>query len=119
MNLVHDKREYQRALDDFVSGRASASAFIPRFSHLWKCDRAPIDSSTDVGRKAGSTPGFYGLMDAVNTLCETYTRSLPEGCGYRVSEEQFRREVESLVQAKKSLVHAKSADSTKATSGVR
>ena len=38
---------------------------------------------------------LFGALEGINELCGSYERSLPEGCGYRVSEEQFRKEVQS------------------------
>jgi hypothetical protein len=84
MRLLRDEQAYRRILVDFVAQRLSAAAFIARFRHLW---RGALHDQT----------GFYGLLDSVNTLCETFAHNLPSGCGYRVSEEQFRKEVQSLV----------------------
>ncbi|MEO5688581.1 MAG: hypothetical protein ABIR54_14585 [Burkholderiaceae bacterium] len=115
MNLIHDERAYRKVLANFVSSRVGATVFISNFAHLWKCDGAPIDGDPDIGRKPGSGPGFYGCMDAVNALCVEYTRSLPDGFGYRVSEEQFRREIQALVGAEVGLIRATAGDAAKAS----
>jgi hypothetical protein len=96
VNLIHDQRAYERVLKSFVAGGVPASSFISCFARLWKRDGAPIDSHAEAGSQAAAEPGFYGRMDAVNALCEDYTSCLPDGCGYRVSEEQFRKEIERL-----------------------
>jgi hypothetical protein len=97
MRLIRDERAYRRVLGNFLGFRSSADVFISRFSHLWRCDGAPLACNADVTPAFGAKPGFYGLMDSINSLCEEYSSSLPNGCGYRVSEEQFRKEVESLM----------------------
>ena len=97
MTLIHDERAYRRVLGNFLACRSSARVFISRFSHLWRCDGAPVACSADVTPAFGAEPGFYGLMDTINSLCEEYAGSLAGGCGYRVSEEQFRKEIEALM----------------------
>ena len=97
MRLIRDERAYRRVLGNFLGCRSSADVFISRFSHLWRCDGAPLVCNAHVTPAFGARPGFYGLMDSINSLCEEYSSSQPNGCGYRVSEEQFRKEVESLV----------------------
>jgi hypothetical protein len=98
MRLIGDERAYRRVLGNFVACRSSAEVFISRFSHLWRCDGAPLGGcSVEVPPALASGPGFYGLMDTINSLCEDYSSSLADGCGYRVSEEQFRKEIEALV----------------------
>jgi len=98
MRLLRDEQAYRRILVDFVAQRLSAAAFIARFRHLWQCDGAAgIDSALAMRGALHDQTGFYGLLDSVNTLCETFAHNLPSGRGYRVSEEQFRKEVQSLV----------------------
>jgi len=98
MRLLRDEQAYRLILVEFVAQRLSAAAFIARFRHLWQCDGAEgIDSALAMSGALHNQTGFYGLLDSVNTLCETFAHNLPSGCGYRVSEEQFRKEVESLV----------------------
>jgi len=97
MKLIHDESAYRRVLEKFLGCRWSADVFISRFSHLWRCDGAPLAYGADVAPTFAAGPGFYGLMDSINSLCEEYASSLEDGCGYRVSEEQFRKEVEALV----------------------
>jgi hypothetical protein len=98
MRLISDERAYRRVLGNFVGCRSSAQVFISRFSHLWRCDGAPLGGcSVEVPSAPSTGPGFYGLMDTINSLCEDYSSSLADGCGYRVSEEQFRREIEALM----------------------
>jgi len=100
MRLIRDEQAYRRILADFVAQRLSAAAFIASFRHLWRCDGSEgIDSVLAMSGGPHNQSGFYGLLDSVNTLCETFAHNLPSGCGYRVSEEQFRKEVESLVSA--------------------
>ena len=97
MRLIRDERDYRRVLGSFLGGRSSARVFISQFSHLWRCDGAPLACSADVTPVFGAEPGFYGLMDTINSLCEAYAGSLADGCGYRVSEERFRKEIEALM----------------------
>ena len=97
MRLIRDERAYRRVLGDFLGCRSSARVFISRFSHLWRCDGAALARSAVVAPAFGAEPGFYGLMDTINSLCEEYAGSLADGCGYRVSEEQFRKEIEGLM----------------------
>lgn len=101
MRLILDEGAYRRVLGNFLDCRSSAEVFISRFSHLWRCDGAPVGAcSADVASAIfGAGPGFYGLMDTINSLCEEYSRSLADGGGYRVSEEQFRKEIEALMGA--------------------
>ena len=40
--------------------------------------------------------GPYGVLASINGLCVAYSNSLAPSRGYRVSEEQFRKEVQSL-----------------------
>ena len=98
MRLIRDERAYRRVLESFLGRRASARLFIARFSHLWRCDGAPLACGADATPAFGAEPGFYGLMDTINSLCEAYAGSLADGCGYRVSEEQFRKEIEGLMR---------------------
>lgn len=99
MKLLEDEEAYRDAVDDFIACRSSADAFVHRFTHLWKCDGAVCDSAAMAAhaRLAGK-PGLYGLLDGVDALCETYARSMQPGAGYRVSAEQFRKEVDGLTR---------------------
>ena len=100
MRLIRDEEAYFQILDDFVAQRVSASVFIARFRHQWQCDGAEgIASVLAMSGASHNQAGLYGLLDSIDTLCRTYVNNLPSGCGYRVSEEQFRKEVESLVSA--------------------
>ena len=97
MRLIRDENAYLRVLDDFVAQHVSAAVFMDRFRHLWACDGAAgIDSVLAMSDAPNNQAGLYGLLDAINGLCETFAHNLPSGCGYRVSEEQFRKEVQSL-----------------------
>ena len=97
MRLIHDEQAYFLALSDFVEQRVSAAVFMTRFRHLWECDGAEgVDSVLAMSDAPRNQAGLYGLLDSINTLCETFAHNLPSGCGYRVSEEQFRKEVQSL-----------------------
>ncbi len=97
MRLIRDEQAYFRTLSDFVEQRVSAAVFMPRFRHLWECDDAEsVASVLAMSDAPHNQAGLYGLLDSINTLCETFARNLPSGCGYRVSEEQFRKEVQSL-----------------------
>jgi hypothetical protein len=98
MRLIRDEGAYRRVLADFLACRTSADMFILRFFHLWRCDGAPVEDDGGATPASVSSPGFYGLMDTINSLCEEYSCTLADGCGYRVSEEQFRKEVGSLVE---------------------
>jgi len=96
MNLIRDEQAYFRMLDDFVAGRVDAAVFIARFRHQWACDGADATAGDPATSGAGADrAGLYGLLDSIATLCATYAHGLPSGCGYRVSEEQFRKEVAS------------------------
>lgn len=97
MKLIRDEHAYLRVLDNFLDCRSSADVFIARFSHLWRCDCAPIVRDADATPALPAGHGFYGLMDSINSLCEEYASSLEDGGGYRVSAEQFRKEIEALV----------------------
>jgi len=96
MRLIRNEQAYFRILGDFVARRVSAALFMRRFQHLWQCDGADgIDSVPAKSDLANNHPGLCGLLGAINDLCETYAYNLPDGRGYRVSEEQFRKEVQS------------------------
>lgn len=96
----HSQRAHLAVLDDFVAGRTSAAAFIARFEDLWRRDAVGAfdvdDGSPVAGRDVGGAAGLHGILGSVESLCASYAQSLPDGCGYRVSEEQFRKEIESL-----------------------
>jgi len=97
MRLIRDEQAYFRMLDDFVARRVGAAVFIARFRHQWAGDGAAAIASVPATSGAGPVrAGLYGLLDSIATLCATYAHNLPSGCGYRVSEEQFRKEVASL-----------------------
>jgi len=97
MRLIRDEQAYFRILDDFVAQRVNAAVFIARFRHQWQCDGAEgVVSVLAMTGASHDRAGLYGLLDSIDRLCRTYERNLPSGCGYRVSEEQFRKEVESL-----------------------
>ena len=97
MRLIRDEQTYFRLLDDFVARRVSAAVFLARFRHEWQCDGAAATASVLATSGAPhDQAGLYGLLDSIDSLCGTYAHNLPSGCGYRVSEEQFRKEVESL-----------------------
>ena len=100
MRLIRDEQAYFRVVSDFVDERASAAVFMARFRHLWECDGAEgVDSVLAMSGVTHDQAGLYGLLDSINTLCGTFAHNLPSGCGYRVSEEQFRKEVQSLTSA--------------------
>jgi len=100
MRLLRDEQAYFQILDDFVTKRVSAAAFIARFRHQWQCDGAEgIDSVLAMSRAPHNQAGLYGRLASIDSLCRTYAHNLPSGCGYRVSEEQFRKEVESLTDS--------------------
>lgn len=85
MKLIQDEGAYRQLIQKFLAGRSTAGAFISSLSRLWKSDGAPVggNSAVDVDADADThpaiTPGFYGLMDSVNSLCEDYTSCLPDG----------------------------------------
>ena len=100
MRLLQDEQAYLRVVNDFVEERLKAVTFIPRFQHLWRCDgAAALDGALAAGGHRDDQARLYGVLDSVNDLCADYTGSLPSGHGYRVSEEQFRKEVESLTSS--------------------
>jgi hypothetical protein len=100
MRAIRDEQAYFLVLGDFVAGRVSAALFVPRFRHLWQCgggdDIVIARAKVDISAKDG---GLYGLLEGIHILCETYAHNLPDGRGYRVSEEQFRKEVQSRTSA--------------------
>ncbi|MEO6531959.1 MAG: hypothetical protein ABIO06_00130 [Pseudolysinimonas sp.] len=97
MRLLRDEQQYLRILDDFVARRLDATGFIAGFRHLWRCDGADGIDGFLASKGISEQGGLYGLLDTVNALCETYEHNLPSGSGYRVSEEQFRKEVDSIL----------------------
>ena len=98
MRLIRDEQAYFRALSDFVGSRVTVAVFMTRFQHLWACDGAEgVDGVLAMSGAPRNQTGLYGVLDSINTLCDAFARNLPSGCGYRVSEEQFRKEVQSLV----------------------
>ena len=100
MRLLRDEQAYRQVLDDFVAQRLDARHFILRFRKLWDCDRAEgVEGVLAMQRADPGLAGFYGFLDSVSALCATYMRNLPPGGGYRVSEEQFRKEIEGMVSA--------------------
>ena len=100
MRPIRDEQAYFQVLDDFVARRMSAAVFMPRFRHLWQCDGADASDSVAAKTHAGNDhAGLYGLFGAIDALCETYAYNLPDGRGCRVSEEQFRKEVQSRTLA--------------------
>jgi hypothetical protein len=100
MRLIRDEQAYFRILDDFVARRVGAAVFMARFRHQWQGDGAEgIDSVLAMSAAPHDPGGLHALLEAVESLCTTYAHDLPPGCGYRVSEEQFRKEVASLTGA--------------------
>ena len=100
MRLIRDEQAYFRMLDDFVAGKVSAAVFEARFRHQWQRDGAEgLDGVLAMSSAPRNQAGLYGVLDSIDSLCRTYLRNLPAGCGYRVSEEQFRKEVESLARS--------------------
>ena len=100
MKLLRDEQAYRQIVDDFVAKRLDAQDFILRFRKLWDCDRAEGVAGVLAMQRAKPGPaGLYGFLDSVSALCTTYRRCLPADGGYRVSEEQFRKEIEGMVSA--------------------
>ena len=100
MRLLRDEQAYRQLLNDFVGLRLDTSTFLARWRHLWQCDGAEgIDGVIAMKGAAPGQAGLYGLLDSVDTLCESYARSVPDGCGYRVSAEQFRKEIDGMTAA--------------------
>jgi len=100
MRLMRDEQACLRILDDFVARRVNAAVFMARFRQQWQCDGA--EGLDGVPAPGGAPPGqaaVFGLLESIDGLCSTYAHNLPSGCGYRVSEEQFRKEVASLADA--------------------
>ena len=97
MRLIRDEQAYFQTLCDFVEGRVGAAVFMTRFRHLWDGDGAAgVDSVLAMSAAPNNQAGLYGQLDSIETLCQAFARNLPSGAGYRVSEEQFRKEVRSL-----------------------
>ena len=100
MKLLRDEQAYRQIVDDFVARRLDAGNFIVRFQKLWDCDRAEgIAGVLAMQRSKSGLAGLYGFLDSVSALCATYLRNLLPTGGYRVSEEQFRKEIEGMVRA--------------------
>jgi hypothetical protein len=78
------------AIDRFVSQRDPASAFLSRFDELWA---------------EGETQDADSVLRSVRHLCLAYAHALAPGAGYRVREEQFRVEVQSLILHRPSIGH--------------
>lgn len=98
MKLLRDEKAYRQVADDFVARRLDARDFIAHFQKLWDCDRAEgVTGVLAMQRAMSGLPGLYGVLDSVSALCSTYVRNLPPGAGYRVSEEQFRKEIEAML----------------------
>jgi hypothetical protein len=95
-HLIQDEKPYADLVKRFTGRRLGAAEFLPRFAHLWRCEGADgaFDNRTIVPMTRAES-SLYGALDRINELCELYWRNLPEGQGCRVSEEQFRQEVES------------------------
>jgi hypothetical protein len=99
MKLIGEAQTYRDVLDDFVHERLSAAEFLARFFHLWRCDSvARIEAAATVPMSHDAAVQ-YGGLDSIHALCEDYARSLPDGCGYRVSERQFRLNVQALARS--------------------
>ena len=97
MRLVRDEHACLAALDDFVAGRVGAAVFIAHFRQLWQRDRVDgVDGVQAMREGADNAAVLHGLLDSVGSLCATYAQSLAPGGGYRVSEEQFRKEIRSM-----------------------
>jgi hypothetical protein len=93
--LIQDERPYVDLVRRFVDRRIGAAEFLSGFAHLWRCDGAEgLFRGRAIVPMTRAEASLYGTLDALNELCEFYWRSLPAGCGYRVSEEQFRKEIE-------------------------
>ena len=100
MKLLRDEQAYRQIVVDFVAKRLDARNFILCFQKLWDCDRAEgVGSVLAMQHAKSGLAGFYGFLDSVSALCTTYGRCLPADGGYRVSEEQFRKEIEGMVSA--------------------
>ena len=100
MKLLKDEQAYRQIMDDFVAKRLDARDFILRFQKLWDCDRAEgVDGVLAMQHAESGLAGLYGFLDSVSALCSTYGHCLPADGGYRVSEEQFRKEIEAMVSA--------------------
>ena len=100
MKLLRDEQAYRQIVDDFVARRLDAGHFILRFRRLWDCDRAEgVEGVRAMQRARPGLAGLYGFLDSVSALCTAYGRCLPADGGYRVSEEQFRKEIEGMASA--------------------
>ena len=75
MKLMQNEKAYLDVVQQFAQERLSAAEFLSRFSHLWRCEEAGVPSASAASipmTPAGSQ--LYGLLDAINELCETYWR---------------------------------------------
>jgi hypothetical protein len=98
MRLLRDEQAYSQILHDFVAQRLDGRNFILRFQKLWDCDRAEgVEGVLAMQRARSGLAGLYGFLDSVHALCAIYVHNLPAESGYRVSEEQFRKEIASLM----------------------
>ncbi len=100
MKLLRDEQAYRQIVDDFVAKRLNARNFVLHFQKLWDGDRAEgVEGVLAMQHAKSGVVGLYGFLDSVSVLCTTYARCLPSDGGYRVSEEQFRKEVEVMMSA--------------------
>ena len=100
MKLLRDEQAYRQILDDFVARRQDARDFVRGFRTLWDGDRADsVARVREMQRGEPGSAGLYGFLDSVSELCTAYMHCLPADAGYRVSEEQFRKEIEAMANA--------------------
>ena len=105
--LLDDESAYREILARFVDGRLDATDFLAGFLHLWRRDAATASRpSAQADPPARDQTALYAVLDAVNALCEAYARALVPDGGYRVSEEQFRKEILCLVSGQSIDRHA-------------
>jgi hypothetical protein len=99
VNPIRDQNAYRELLKTFVQRHSSADEFIPRFDRLWQSDHArAVNGSVATHTLTQEQAGLRDTLASIQIVCEAYSRSLPPGCGYRASEEQFRAELRAIAR---------------------
>jgi hypothetical protein len=104
VNPIRDENAYRQLLKIFVQRHSSADEFLPRFDRLWQSDHArDVKGSAETGTLTHEQSALRDVLASIQRVCEAYSRSLPPGCGYRASEEQFRAELRAIARTSPSL----------------
>jgi hypothetical protein len=99
VNPIRDKSAYREVLKTFMRRRSSADEFLSRFDQLRQGDRHKgITGSVMTGTLTHEQSALRDVLASIQIVCEAYSRSLPPGCGYRASEDQFRAELRAIAR---------------------